>query len=52
VRGTVDLDARPRITREWDSPEQVDFAHYLQTHRRTDLYGPLTAPARKTIGEK
>ena len=44
VRGTVDLDQRPQTTREWNSTEMVDYPRYLQTHRRVDLYGILTAP--------
>jgi predicted amidohydrolase len=43
VRATIDLDQRPTIAREWNLEEHVDYARYLQTHRRTDLYTVLTA---------
>jgi hypothetical protein len=52
VRGVIDLDLRPIISKAWDSTTYVDYAQYLHTHRRPELYGALTAPKTKTIGDK
>ncbi len=52
VSGVVDLDIRPIITKEWNDPTILDYARYLQSHRRPELYGALTAPISKSTGEK
>jgi predicted amidohydrolase len=48
VQATVDLDLRAKINRHYGSTEYVDYVHHVQTHRRPDLYGILTAPVRKS----
>jgi predicted amidohydrolase len=45
VIGTVDLDLRPVINREYGSSEFLDYPKYAATHRRVDLYGQLVARA-------
>jgi predicted amidohydrolase len=44
VIGTVDLEVRPLINREFGSSEFLDYPKYVATHRRVDLYGRLLEP--------
>jgi predicted amidohydrolase len=48
VMGTVDLDLRPVINREYGAAEFLDYPKYVATHRRVDLYGPIVEPPMNT----